>query len=356
MWRTQDPGGQYFESDSIYYSYDRTVNKQDTVKRTKPPAVLLNGTSLVHSTVENSRSYGLQADTVSDAWMQAPVNTWISAGPPPQGELSIADAEIAGRLRAKIKSQNLNLAQAMAEYRQTSSMFASLARDVLKTFRSLRSGRAFADFVRILQQPRSRTERQIANRWLQYQYGLKPLMSDLYGATDLLATGIRAGLTCRVSSSTSRGRHTRDTTIAPQLPYYRGWTEHITLRGYAEYKISQPSLKALAQMGISNPLLLTWEVIPYSFVVDWAFPVGQFLSSLDALNGTSNLAVQYVRKYQYVCEASAYGGRHIQTLKRYNRGPVNNGLPLPVFGYKPSTSLTAVTNGLALLSQIRTGR
>jgi hypothetical protein len=36
---------------------------------------------------------------------------------------------------------------------------------------------------------------------------------------------------------------------------------------------------------LSNPAALAWELVPYSFVVDWMIPVGDYLSSLDAVNG-----------------------------------------------------------------------
>jgi hypothetical protein len=51
------------------------------------------------------------------------------------------------------------------------------------------------------------------------------------------------------------------------------------------YRISSPPLKSLASVGISNPLLLAWELVPYSFVVDWFLPIGNYLESLDATNG-----------------------------------------------------------------------
>jgi hypothetical protein len=37
--------------------------------------------------------------------------------------------------------------------------------------------------------------------------------------------------------------------------------------------------------GITNPLLIGWELVPFSFVVDWFLPVGGWLESLDALLG-----------------------------------------------------------------------
>lgn len=48
----------------------------------------------------------------------------------------------------------------------------------------------------------------------------------------------------------------------------------------------EDSLKAVAaNTGISNPALLAWELLPWSFVIDWFIPVGDYLESLSAFDG-----------------------------------------------------------------------
>ncbi|DAD50220.1 maturation protein [ssRNA phage Gerhypos.4_32] len=259
-----------------------------------------------------------------------------------------------GRLRAKIKSQNVNLAQTVAEYKQASRMFVDLSTDIVKTFRSLRNGRAFSDFVRNLQNPKTRIDKQIANRWLQYQYGIRPMMQDLYGTTDLLASKIRTGMWLHVKTSlneqarksvTERGGFYGNVVI--DKAYI--WSG----KALARYKVTDPSLKTLAQCGISNPALLFWELIPYSFVVDWLFPVGDFLSSLDALNGVTTLQVGTGMKCTQIVVIRTSGGESVQTRTTTDRSTVRTNLSFPKLSYQPSTSLKAVVNGLALLSQLR---
>jgi hypothetical protein len=41
----------------------------------------------------------------------------------------------------------------------------------------------------------------------------------------------------------------------------------------------------LAQTGFTNPINLAWEVVPYSFVVDWFIPIGPWLETLNAWQG-----------------------------------------------------------------------
>lgn len=295
-------------------------------------------------------------DTGPEIWV-ATTNYWYGGeyfATLPSGDY-LWSSSLDGKLRSLIKSQNLNLAQTLAEYRRTSSMFSSLAMDVVKTFRSLRSGRGFSDFVRILQRPKSSNEVAVANRWLQYQYGLKPVMSDLYGATDALATGIRSGIPRRVQVGKQSYISKSELHTAGSAQCIRTAIHQQSVRSIAYYRISDPALKQLAQIGITNPALLLWELIPYSFVIDWLIPVGDFLSSLDALNGTSDLVVIGTRKTTYT--SSSVGNRGTITFKRMttDRSVPRTSLSLPKLSYQPSKSLTAVANGLALLTQLKGG-
>jgi hypothetical protein len=38
-------------------------------------------------------------------------------------------------------------------------------------------------------------------------------------------------------------------------------------------------------LGLTNPLAIAWELVPFSFVLDWLVPVGTWLQSLDATLG-----------------------------------------------------------------------
>lgn len=42
---------------------------------------------------------------------------------------------------------------------------------------------------------------------------------------------------------------------------------------------------AFSRLGITNPALIAWELLPWSFVADWFVPVGDYLSLLDATLG-----------------------------------------------------------------------
>lgn len=284
-------------------------------------------------------------------WEIAPPARWwtgsISRSQPTASELS-------GQLRSKIKASNLNLAQSLAEYRQTADLFCDLVSDVVSTFRSLRSGRGLKDIAKYFKKPKSNIVDDVANRWLQYQYGIRPLMSDLHGSCEALRKKLNDGsynyvtVSRDIESLELQKWPNKDTPVGKALCQIRH-----RCRLKARYKISSATVKQLTEVGITNPALLAWELVPYSFVVDWLFPVGNWLASLDALNGTSNFSYYYSCKTTGNLSGSIYQGTFTRKLDYYSRTSPLTNLPLPTFGYKPSLTLEKILSGLALLNQLR---
>jgi hypothetical protein len=51
----------------------------------------------------------------------------------------------------------------------------------------------------------------------------------------------------------------------------------------------------MAETGITNPLLVAWDAVPLSFVVDWFLPVNNWLKQLDTYSGFTLASVKRVR-------------------------------------------------------------
>jgi hypothetical protein len=185
---------------------------------------------------------------------------------------------------------------------------------------------------------------------------MKPLMSDIYGSAEALAKKIRTGYYQHVNTSQEYNLFAERTQTGMfGFKVYNRNRLHGKIRAKARYMIRDATLKQLSEIGITNPALLVWELIPYSFVFDWIIPVGDWLKSLDSLVGTSNLIV--IRSQQDYMEATVtfdrMGTKATQSTAQYIRYLPSSSLPMPTLSYKPSTSLTAVANGVALLRQLR---
>ena len=201
-----------------------------------------------------------------------------------------ARADLAGQVNA----MRLNLAQAFAERAQTARLFADTAYRVVEMARNLRKGnlpglvdsisKREADRLKrsVRKQP---PDKRLATHWLEIQYGWKPLLQDVYGAARLLADH---ALERAVQTCVGHGFHKTlvfqagsAQTLQPEVIVLKTTKCSIS----ASFQLDSAARAGLAQTGIDNPALLAWELLPYSFVVDWFIPVGNYLEALNAFSG-----------------------------------------------------------------------
>lgn len=273
------------------------------------------------------------------------------------------------KARLKLKGMKVNLPQAFAERGQTVRLVGDTLRtlkEMVVNVKRLKPGR----FLRkdIL------SGDAFFNRWLELQYGWKPLLSDVYGAVSALhAHSLEAGppiVTVKATVRSEDYKVTRLTDSANIIQYHFDRVEHIGHVGKIRLDFTQSDSMfsgTLAQLGITNPLELAWELLPWSFVADWFVPIGDYLSSLDATVGwqfkggsytvrtwqdikANNFSVdtdpyiyRNVRKYAY---GHGKGQRFQMTRSVYSSAPLPT---LPSFHKLNQGSHMHVANGIALL-------
>jgi len=129
-----------------------------------------------------------------------------------------------------------------------------------------------------------------ANNWLALQYGWKPLLQDIQGSMEALARLNLADSSVREVTASAKMRTHLKEDITDDL-YHTTTIGHLSIVQESRCKIGlkyrvENHLRAfLAQTGFTNPINLAWEVLPYSFVVDWFLPIGPYLESLTAFDG-----------------------------------------------------------------------
>jgi len=214
---------------------------------------------------------------------------------------SSVDAEATTKVRNKLKDQSVNLAQAFAERKMTANLIAEAATKLATAYSHLRKGNlaGAADALgvhagsRALRTYRKRFEKSqhkaIANSWLELQYGWKPLLNDVYGSAELLAQKFYTESKGKAVASAKRSYTRVVTGVSESIPYEDTITTEVEVKYTLYYSTTTEALHTLSQVGISNPAVLAWELLPYSFVVDWFVPIGNYLSSIDATLGLSFL-------------------------------------------------------------------
>lgn len=199
-----------------------------------------------------------------------------------------------------LKNQKVNLSQAFAERGQLVGLTlsavektASLMQGFLRKRREISRGEFFAMTVKDLKRGlRKKNTQGLLKDFLEVQYGVRPLMQDVYGASDALNKRERDGDAYRATVH-GRARQVMNHKWFKQSDYTGSFgydcdvSESHLAHVRLDYVLDNPLLASLAQLGITNPIDLAWEELPFSFVVDWFLPVGNYLESLDAALGWS---------------------------------------------------------------------
>ena len=193
---------------------------------------------------------------------------------------------------AKLKDQKVNLAVAFGERHETAKLLVSTLSGLTKAARSLRHGdmRGVAKGLGLRGSPKAPRGQTFPQKWLELQYGWLPLYSDVYGATAALNEADRNTADRYAATVTGKVGSDRSSNTPPQYRNY-GYSVYTVNKEFEgafcrlDYFLENPFLASLSSLGITNPLEVAWELVPFSFVADWFYPVGNYLSSLDAALG-----------------------------------------------------------------------
>jgi hypothetical protein len=212
-------------------------------------------------------------------------------------EKASVDGIARNKLLLKIKDQKVNLAQAFAERKMTAATIANSATRMADALVNLRKGNfldaASALGIKVSKRANARFKKGFrksqseatANGWLELQYGWKPLLNDIFGAAELLALSNAKIVRGRVSAQHSVQRQFEIKSSSDRIPKVEFVHVEYVRKYVCYFSASNEVLNALSRMGITNPALIAWELLPYSFVADWFIPIGNWISSFDATLG-----------------------------------------------------------------------
>ena len=169
----------------------------------------------------------------------------------------------------------------MGESSKTASTIIDVAQDALRKLRALKSGKLKA--IRKEFGPGPTPAKSLSKRWLQYQYGITPLVNDIYGAAEILNEGLEDPARKFTIQNKRSGTHTEVIKTFGNVDYITNIKQRSTVRLRAE--LADDAVRGLSLVGLSNPKQVVWELVPFSFVVDWFLPIGTWLKAKDALAG-----------------------------------------------------------------------
>lgn len=187
----------------------------------------------------------------------------------------------------KLKQKGPNIGVLIGERHQTARLFASNMQRIAEAYRAFRRHNP-DDWRKVLKHRPGLRESGLPSSWLEVQYGVKPFVSDVMDA----ASFCNSLAMQRPPIITVKGAgKSKQFYTATRLPGAGAWQIKASnevensafFRG--DYVQDSPLEASLSSLGLTNPFLIAWELLPYSFVADWAFQVGDYISTWDAAFG-----------------------------------------------------------------------
>lgn len=251
------------------------------------------------------------------------VSTYLGWFPKWQGS-TLADAESRARqrcilkLREELKGASIMPVVTLAEAGKTTTMIGDMLKTLFMSYKDLKKGdiRSAAtrlseynpDFFnsRLNSRVRRRFTREYqrnahdaaAKQWLRWRYGIGPLILDISDAFQLLneattkVSFYRANARANFVDSHVDGCYAFTTYAgigssphrAPNK-VYQSVNIDVSMRVW--YKISSALTRNTNKAGINaiSSLSQAYELVPFSFLLDWVLPIGPWLDSLSATAG-----------------------------------------------------------------------
>jgi hypothetical protein len=208
------------------------------------------------------------------------------------------EAEVLNRLYYKLRDQDVDLGTSLGEYRETANFVASSMTSMAKAVRRARRG-DFSGAIRAITGSNKRsTSKDVvdaaANTHLALTYAIRPLLSSVYDATIALAKRDRGFIevaTIRAQKRESCYGRSASKSV-PSWYIDLGFTTEVS--GKISFKVVNPFLRVLDNVGFINPLSVAWELTPLSFVFDWFLPIGKFIQGVVPPQG-----IDFVEGYVY---------------------------------------------------------
>lgn len=221
-----------------------------------------------------------------------------------------------------LKDQKFNAGVAIAEASGIATMVTDCVRTVTKVrrdfirgdfrkayqrFRKKYGGESWSSFRRRYSTSLNRSEilSKVPNTWLYYHFGLKPTVSDIHAAHEdwyrrnavpgrnTLGTTVR-GQAKHVSRANGQWRTSHMITAEDMA-----MTDVQSMRTYLYVTPKDEFLARLSQMGVTNFPEAAWNGTPFSWMIDYFWSVGDWLSVLDA--GMGYEFGTTVESYRRIC-------------------------------------------------------
>lgn len=354
-----------------YVAYRRVKSNVKTAKNAYQRLTTIDfGVSGYHVANTLSSTSGYNSPNINGLYVYSfdkvlftavPMTSVVGASLPASATSASAEANSRAtqKLYQNLNKQSVHIGNILAERAKTFEMIKELCKRLL-AFK--RNPLAFLSYVK----PGAFTK-NVSNDFLAFQFGLRPLIQDIYESAEALkkaAATVDADVVTVKASAKGEDSLSLVSYETP-TPYKREWeiSESVSVHYSLDYKVISGASAALSQLGLQNPAEIAWEVMPWSFVIDWILPVGNYIRSLSAdaglayQSGTKTTVTKrtYSLKRTLTMSQSATKTVVSQTGSYFSESKVRIGIPSPptprLPEFKSPISVYHILELLALLRQ-----
>lgn len=182
------------------------------------------------------------------------------------------------KLVSKVRDHDFHLGKFVAEGKETVNLVVDTIKTVAMVIHKLKRADLVGAARTLGIDHHSFRTHDVSGRWLELQYGWLPLIGDVYEAAKAFSTIADPPRRSRVMVK----KHLEDevdTSISPS-----NWSgKGVRSNNYRIIYEMKESLSTPRSLGLEDPVGIAWELIPYSFVVDWFIPIGTYLDNLNII-------------------------------------------------------------------------
>lgn len=143
-----------------------------------------------------------------------------------------------------------------------------------------------------------------ADIWLEFIYGWRPFVSTVYDCVEQWVGGVDSLAQKRVRASVAIPYPQSLYIVLDYPPDKQKLQVHGRVACSIKASVSRPTqAQVIASWTSLNPASIAWEILPYSFVVDWFLNVGAYLRSVESdylyRGSLRDIYVSQLNAYEY---------------------------------------------------------
>lgn len=292
--------------------------------------------------------------------------------------------ELLSKIHAKLYGSTFDPGVFLAEGHKSLEMIGNAATRLAKGLKHLKRGNIRASWLALTGQrsrpitvrgitypafrdplmPPVNPQKGLANVWAEFRWGWTPLVNDMYDGAVFVAHQLHAPCEFRIAARRRVNKNVGSYTGATSGAVW-ATSEWEHSKQIVAYLREPPNNSVL---NVLNPASIAWELVPYSFVVDWAIPIGDYLRARSVpgmMSGTfvtSDKSWQKKKGQKYNVGLSYCKNGFIYTTgdhASYDKIVFNRSIstsldvPLPEWkGFEKVATMKHAVDSIALLTQV----